>query len=388
MSTMDPFDFAATWMAYRQGQLTEEAAKAFEQQLQADPKLEALHASLSHEKTTQESLLTLTQFDVEKAYRRCIKPALPLRRYGLWAAAAVLLVIAGATAFLTRPVPERQVFTSVDSSRWENAPRITLADGSTILLDTLTQVETTANLRLNNQTGLLTVDAVGAHEKQAGQRIKPAKWHRLDIPFGQRYSLRLPDGTMVTLNAGASLEFPSGFTGQNREVKLLGEAYFEVAPDKQHPFVVNIPGLKVTALGTAFNVQAYDTEDLFKTTLVNGRVAIEDTSGRVSFLKPGEQATYARNSGQLNVRPVDINLYTAWKENYFLFRETPLETIMQSVGHWYGMDVLYLNARNKHTKYTGKISMYPDIDAVLRKFEVAGDLSFETENRCIRIQRK
>lgn len=389
MKKRDPFDFTAMWMAYRQGQLTEDAAKAFEAQLEADPTLKALHASLLDEKASNEALLSLSRYDVEAAYRRCCQPQIRQRFYGRWAAAAaVLLLIAGTLAYVAKPVPERQIFTSVDSSRWDETPRITLADGSTIMLDTLTHLETTDDLLLDNQAGQLNVESVANDQEPAKERLKKVQWHRLDIPFAQRYSLRLPDGTMATLNAGATLDFPSHFQGGYREVRLNGEAYFDVAPNKAQPFVVKLNGLNVTALGTAFNIQAYSDKDLLQTTLINGKVALEDSTGKINYLEPGQQASYSRQTGQLAIKYVDPSLHTAWKDDYFYFQETPLETIMQQVGRWYGLDILYLNARNKRTKYTGKIKMYPDVASVLNKFELAGDMDFDIDERCIRIKRK
>ncbi|HBL71485.1 MAG TPA: hypothetical protein DD409_00545 [Bacteroidales bacterium] len=389
MKKMDPFDFAATWMAYRQGQMTAEAANAFEAELAADPRLKALHEALLDPTISNEALLDLTRYDVETAYRRCCRPALTLRPYKRWGtAAAVLLLIAGTVAYVARPVPERQVFTAVDSTLWEDAPRITLSDGKTILLDTLTHVQTTPDLRLDNQAGLLNVESVNNVKEPTKEPSNTRQWHRLDVPFAQHYSLRLPDGTLATLHAGSTLEFPSHFQGEFREVRLIGEAYFEVASNKAQPFVVTLKGLRVTALGTAFNIQAYADDDLLQTTLIHGKVALEDSTGKINYLQPGQQANYSRHSGDLSVKTVDPTLYTAWKDDYFYFQGTSLETIMQQVGRWYGLDILYLNARNKHTKYTGKIKMYPTVEAVLTKFELAGDMDFEIDERCIRIKRK
>lgn len=387
MSKTDPFDFAATWMAYRKGQLSEKASRAFEAQLEADPSLKALHKTLLDRDTSNRALRFLSLLDVEAAYRRCMRPVVRRQRLPWWASAAVvLLLLGGALTYLNRPVPERHIFTEVDSSRWDEAPRITLADGHTILLDTLTVLKTSTDLHLDNHDGLLNVAT--AHKGGTGKQPENIRWHRLDIPFAQRYNLRLPDGTQVTLNAGATLEFPGRFDGPTRNVRLSGEAYFDVAPDDALPFVVSLNGLKVTALGTAFNIQAYDNEDLLQTTLVHGKVAIEDTTGTVRILLPGQQAAYSRQSGEVAIRTVDPAFSTAWMDNYFYFQETPLETIMQQVGHWYGMDVLYIDAKNKQTRYTGKIQRYPTIEPVLNKFKLAGNLDFDIEDRCIRIKRK
>jgi ferric-dicitrate binding protein FerR (iron transport regulator) len=135
-------------------------------------------------------------------------------------------------------------------------------------------------------------------------------------------------------------------------------------------------------------VKAFEQDDFIQTTLVSGSVALRDSAQRLHYLKPNEQALWERRNGSVQIRSVDASVYTAWVDGYFSFNQTSLEQVMQQVGHWYGKDVLYLNARHKKTRYTGSVRMYDSIQDVLRKFELAGNLAFDMDDQCIRVQRK
>lgn len=383
MVPVDPFEFATRWMNYTRGRLSEEEAQAFLHEIQSDPLLAGLHQELSDPELRRANLDELSGFDVQKAYERCFPSKVHrFQTAWIWAAASIVLLFAGMFAYFAKPTSELQVFTQVDSSEWGTTPRILLADGRSILLDTLKQLEAASDMNLQNAGGILTVAA------SAEVVDDPVEWHRLQIPFGRQYKMQLPDGSRVTLHAGTTLEFPSRFEGVQRVVHLDGEAYFEVVPNKNQEFVVKLSNVDVTVFGTSFNVKAFEQDDFIQTTLVSGSVALRDSAQRLHYLKPNEQAHWERKTGTVQIRSVDVSVYTAWVDGYFSFNQTSLEQVMQQVGHWYGKDVLYLNARHKKTRYTGRVRMYDSIQDVLRKFELAGDLAFEMDDQCIRVQRK
>ena len=156
---------------------------------------------------------------------------------------------------------------------------------------------------------------------QAGKEGKTENtetYHLLSIPRGGEFTMTLADGTRVWLNSESELHFPLQFGGEQRIVQLTGEAYFEVAKDAAHPFVVEVCDSKIQVLGTGFNVRSYSEEGQIVTTLVEGAVCFESIEDRV-ILKPGEQSILDKE-GQLQKRVVEVYPFVAWKEGRFIFR--------------------------------------------------------------------
>ena len=166
---------------------------------------------------------------------------------------------------------------------------------------------------------------------------KPAQIMALSTPRGKDYHLTLADGTQVWLNADSRLEFPDRFTGDTRQVKLKGEAYFEVTKDASRPFIVQTEFLTTQVLGTAFNVKAYTLRDA-AVTLVNGRVRVK-AGDMVRQLTPGQQA--ALQHSQLTVREVDTYPFVQWKEGFLYYENATLLTIMQDLARWYNVNVSF-----------------------------------------------
>ena len=159
----------------------------------------------------------------------------------------------------------------------------------------------------------------------------------LSIPRGHDYHLTLADGTQVWLNAESRLEFPDRFNGNTREVRLEGEAYFEVKRDAKRPFIVHTDYLTTRVLGTAFNVRARSRRDA-SVTLVSGRVQV-GAGDLAKVLSPGEQA--ALSGSQLAVKSVDTYPIIQWKEGFFYFDNQSLFFIMQELARWYGVNVSF-----------------------------------------------
>lgn len=217
----------------------------------------------------------------------------------------------------------------------------------------------------------------------------------LTTPRGGTYRVRLPDHSMVWLNAASNLTYNiSDKKGQKvRYVKLKGEAYFQVAKNKRLPFVVATNKQEVTVLGTHFNINSYADENIEKTTLLEGSVRIELTESsetelgdRTSFLKPGQEAV---NSGKrIEVRQGDPALAVSWTEGDFLFKAESLEEIMKKVGRWYDVEVEYEDPKLKNNKFSGGISKYEKVSKVLCMLELAGQVKFEINGRKIKVLNK
>jgi transmembrane sensor len=213
---------------------------------------------------------------------------------------------------------------------------LTLADGSTVVLrdapnDT---VALQGNVQVIRQNGTLIYQQTGTKSPGAA-----GLYNTLTTPRGERYQLLLEDGSKVWLNAASSLHFPVSFTGAARNVKLQGEAYFEVAT-RPVPFHVSVNQMDIEVLGTHFNVTAYDNEPVIKTTLFQGAVKV--THGRETCtLEPGKQAQLHRN-GRLNKVDVDDpGIILAWMKGILIFRQASLEDVIPQIERAYNTALTY-----------------------------------------------
>ena len=178
-------------------------------------------------------------------------------------------------------------------------------------------------------------------------------YNTIDVPYGQRSRITLYDGTKVWLNSGTKLKYPVVFDRNSRDVFIEGEAYFEVAKDAAHPFVVSAGKLKIEVLGTHFNVCAYSEDNEFSTTLEEGSVnAINTTTGKYVKLRPGEQVILNRETNGLKCLRVETALYTSWKENLLKFEDAPFEEVIKKMERWYDVKITVDPGINTKERYT------------------------------------
>ena len=211
-------------------------------------------------------------------------------------------------------------------------------------------------------------------------------------PQGGQFEVTLSDGTKVWLNAGSTLRYPAKFDSKERRITLIGEAYFEVNKESgksKRSFVVASNTQEIKVLGTHFNVNAYPDEPLTTTTLIEGAVSVTPISrtkplGRTAdkkvapeILSPGQQSVL--KEGVLKVRSADIEQALAWKNNMFIFNNTPLQDVMKTIARWYDVDIYYQDRSAVSEVYAGSITRYESLSKVLRMLEKAGDTRFKME---------
>ena len=162
-------------------------------------------------------------------------------------------------------------------------------------------------------------------------------------PIGSRTVVQLSDGTEVNLNYGSKIKYPRNFTGDTRGITLEGEAYFNVAHNPDRPFIVKTGKLNVNALGTEFNVLAYPDNDIVETTLVNGKVVLEQNEGNgntkaIGAMVPGEHMSYNLNSGKITCNKGSVNKYIAWKDGKLVFDNEPITGVTEKLGRMFNVD--------------------------------------------------
>lgn len=163
----------------------------------------------------------------------------------------------------------------------------------------------------------------------------------------------LPDRSVVWLNAGSKLRYPTTFSTDNRQVELRGEAYFEVQADRKHPFYVNTPdGLTVYVYGTKFNVNAYSDENTVEAVLEKGKVHVMSPDGQTTVpLSPGERLVYNKKLHTLSKDKVDVYEKVAWKDGKLVFRDATLNEIFKRLERHFNVDIQFHNNSGKEYKY-------------------------------------
>ena len=212
-------------------------------------------------------------------------------------------------------------------------------------------------------------------------------FHELIVPLGGEYQLQLCDGTVVYLNAMSKLRFPNFFSGKVREVELEGEAYFKVSKDTACPFVVKSASCVVYVYGTQFNISAYPDEPEIHTTLVDGKLAVENSYG-YRKIKPGEQWRYDKQKEEVTVTSVDVTLYTAWKDGYFIYREKTLEDIMKELSRWYDFTYDCQSEELRQMTLTAKLRKFDRVEDIFDILKRTGRLDFAIQGKNVTVVAK
>ncbi len=236
-------------------------------------------------------------------------------------------------------------------------------------------------IKTHNGHALINKGNKLSYEREMLTKVE-AKWHRLIVPKGGEYQLELADGTQVWLNSDSELRYTDKFIGKERIVYLKGEAYFDVAEDKDHIFIVKTHALDVQVLGTEFNVKSYLDEEQVLATLVEGKIRAKIENEELELL-PEDQLILNRNTGAIKKQKVNTELYTAWKDGVFVFKDQPLGNILQAFSRWYDVEVFYVNTQVKEELFSMYMDRYEDIRLVLEKMEKTGNVKFELNKKVL-----
>ena len=320
----------------------------------------------------------------EKMNARSIKPRpaiLNFRRVPI-AAAIIGLLLAATFLFMdknkvtgTATLDKTEHRFKDDVSPGSDKAILTLADGSTIALDnaqngTLAQQ---GNAKIIKLDGKLFYD-------QTNKNSAEVVYNTISTPKGGQYQLELPDGSLAWLNASSSIYFPTSFIEKERRVQVTGEAYFEVARNRNKPFIVGINNSEIQVLGTHFNINSYNDEDDMRTTLAEGSVKFVNGS-TTSMLKPGQQSQLAKDGSVKVVNDVDVERVVAWKNGLFDFENAGIETVMRQLSRWYDVDVEYKGATDD--LFIAEMPRKIKLSDALKALELTGKVRFDIEGRKI-----
>lgn len=384
---------------YQQGTLTADEALVLQQMLEQPEHRYALESLLDEELKAWEAsdieFPGVTERVQQQVQQQISKDGAvtPVHRIHLlrtawfrYAAAVLVLIATGIVLWFSnqqhtvdKPVASGEVEPDIQPHR--GAALLTLADGRTIVLDSA------ANGELASQGGAQIVKLDNGQLQYIPGNAAAANgevlYNTISTPAGTQYQLSLSDGTRVWLNVASSITYPTVFSGKQRSVKVTGEAYFEVAKNKDRPFVAEVNNqFSIQVLGTAFNVKAYGNENNYKTTLLEGSVQIVNHTGPANpvLLKPGEQAQVNQAGNIAVVKNVDQEKVIAWKNGLFNFNNASLDEVMREIARWYDIEVVY-EPHIPHLEFVGKISRDLSLSQVLNGLKGTGFNFRITEGR-------
>ncbi|GAA4306200.1 FecR family protein [Compostibacter hankyongensis] len=305
------------------------------------------------------------------------------RRWRYSIAAAMVLLGGGASYFFLQKKPSPAPVPSLSVSAGQqdilpgrNGAILTLSDGSRITLDSLGNgiVARQGSTKAVLSNGSLSYTAEHGTAGKIG-------YNTMTTPRGRQFRLVLPDGSRVWLNAASSIRYPTIFTAGERSVEVTGEAYFEVAPDEEAPFKVEVNGTtEIEVLGTDFNVSAYPDEPDIRTTLLKGSVKVTGgKENRALVMRPGQQTVVAPGEDISLLKNVNVSRTLAWKEGRFEFSGN-IRDIMRQIARWYDVEVVYEGDVSDRA-YGGAISKYENVSRVLEMLELTGSIHFKIEKQ-------
>ncbi len=186
--------------------------------------------------------------------------------------------------------------------------------------------------------------------------------------------VQLPDQSIVTLNTGASVSFPVSYRGPQRTATVQGEAFFEIAQDQQHPFIVHTPALNVTVLGTSFVVT--DKSSFASVSVVTGKVRVAADEQPLGELQRGLQVHYNKQSGQSSLQPVDVQGVMAWIQHSLSFKEVPLEQVLHAIAQKWNAQLI-LPSPPSGRQFSGDFANNDNLDDMMTALALATGIHWE-----------
>lgn len=339
------------------------------------PEIFALSEEQHKKKIWQE---IINQKQREQPYR-----IFSLRWKQITAAAAIFLVFGTSIWFINKENSKKENVTvhsaATDAYPGKTGATLTLANGRKIYISD----ESSGNLAEASGVSIMKTASGQIIYKVNSIGGKIIEYNTLQTANAEQVQVILPDQSKVFLNAASTIKYPSTFTKlKERIVELSGEAYFEVAKDKMHPFIVKSLNQQIKVLGTHFNVSAYPQEDRIKTTLLEGSININNSK----VLKPGQLAI--NNNAGITVREANVSIETAWIDNYFAFDEESTESVMRKIARWYNVTIEYSSENLKSIPLNGRISRNKPLSTVLERIGKAANLHFSINGRKVTVEQQ
>lgn len=340
---------------------TPEEEKNYRAWLDENPEHQKIADRILNKETYEENSRLIKSFSSQKAWEK-VYPLLGGNQSGtvfswkrsLKYAALILLLIIPASFLIYNWTVGEQIGEITPGTR---GGEITLSNGNTLRIPD--------GIFPEGATEVFVIDSKGINYQTPANKpqVKEIK-NTLRTLHGMECHIVLSDGTKVHLNAESQLTYPICFNSKERIVQVEGEAYFDVAPDKEHPFIIKTSHTSIQVTGTSFNVRAYADEEIESTTLISGSVKI--SSGNEVFeLIPNQYYTYNKKTNTNTVTNVNTELYTSWESGSFIFLNVPLENVMSYLSKWYGFKYIFEDETAKQVRIGASLNRYENMNPII-----------------------
>lgn len=383
----NPYEIATLFVRYLRDELSRDEQREVARLLKEDKTLRNLLEQYRDTPGLARRLAFMNRLDKDRAWQAVLKKSKGAQpnKMRIWirCAAAAVLVAVSVLWWRWPTSQDRRVVADMTYGYLNDVlpgtaqAELILSDGKKLKLG-----ETLMDVRERDGTQLVSEQGELQYAPSVVEGAKQPLMNTLKVPEAGTYRIRLPDGSMVWLNALSELKFPVRFVDDERRVYLKGEAFFEVAHNPAHPFKVVVNDSEVNVLGTTFNVDAY-LPYTTKTTLVSGKVIISGGLGKEAVLLPQQQAVIS--GGSISVRSADVEKITAWKNGYFHFRQDNMKNIMEQLARWYGVKVQY-KGHIPNENYGGSVDRQATLGEVLAMLKDVSGLSFEIEGMTVSVK--
>ncbi len=315
--------------------------EASEENKSAFRKMQAVYASVDIDRADREETA-----DAEEV--RKIMGVVGKKRHRLVAAACTAACAAAAVLFvvLFRTEPQYDYEKALAEVTERTEVTLTVSDKEEIALSD------TSVVTYDRKGQIVINDTVAVRKEKKGK----SELNTIYVPYGKRSTLVLADGTRVYLNSGSSLVYPVAFSKDKREVYLDGEAYFEVAKEPQRRFVVQTGSKAIEVLGTKFNVSVDKSQHLFEAVLVVGKIALESGAGKIE-LAPNQCYVYRSDSGDEELKTVDVRDYISWTEGRLRFNREPLSRVIRKLEKSYNIEIELLRPKYADYQISGNLDL-------------------------------
>lgn len=292
--------------------------------------------------------------------------------FAKYAATAVVFFALGAVFFYQKEDVNPHFYSqNLEEPKYGEEAKLIRSNGENIVLDQKNTV-----IEYNEQGEVKINDIILEPVNQQSKGIP--EMNQLVISYGKTSELLLPDGTKVYLNAGTRLVYPEFFVDKTREVFLVGEGYFEVSHDAEHPFVVQTTDVKVKVLGTKFNVSAYSSDNTIEAVLTEGKVSMYPVNAGFfsggKELKPSQLASFDKSTREIQLKTVETDNYTLWKDGLFKFESTDLNRITKRLERFYNIRFLYADPLDGLISISGKLRLNEDKDEIINRLAVVASV--------------
>ncbi len=342
-----------------------------------------LQLKIHNEKLKEKEKMKLARKILQQTiYKDKVVVLSPLRRVFRYAAVAfVFFVLGGGLVFtLLHNQSDELHISELSQLARIDEPTLILPEGNNIeLKEEQSKLDYTqkGKIILNEQTVIDNQD----------ENAESKKINQLIIPYGNRSVVTLSDHSIVWLNAGSRLVYPSVFSEKKREVLLFGEAFFIVSKEEDRPFIVKTSDVSIRVLGTQFNVSAYPDDNFIQTVLTEGKISLRRNDANFFedeiVIHPDQMVSYNKTTQTTRVRTVETSYYTVWKDGLVKFSDEDLSRVIKQLERFYNITFSFQNPLTGDIKITGKLDLRENKDEVLKYVSKVASVEIkkERENR-------